>query len=397
MELFNRQILARLLSNTDKGELAIKDASAKLIAIFNATPDAFIIIGQTGVIELVNSTTQTMFLYGEQDLLGKNINMLMPDSVKNVHDGYLSAYLQTGESSIIGKARTLRAIKSNGQEFPIFLSVGKVTNSSHTQFIGIISDISEQENYQAVLVETQEKLAQATRLSAMGELAAGIAHQINQPLAAISSYAQASKRLINSHRTVDIKAINQPLDKIFEQALRANEVINRLRTLVKRDTAQREKVDFYPLIYATVHIAKIDARMRDHEIELDLEESQSIKLYADPIQIQQVLLNLIRNAVDAMKQEKGMPIQIKCRWLSRKEIEVSVMDFGEGINADASIGVFTPFFTTKETGMGMGLSVCQTIIHGHGGRIYYRSKKPKGTIFSFSLPVFIKSQNDGEK
>ncbi|MFT4653635.1 MAG: two-component system sensor kinase FixL [Kangiellaceae bacterium] len=393
MDESEKLTLAQLLSNEGSGEQAFKDASAQLIAMLNATPDAFIIIDQTGIIELVNATTETMFLYSSQQLLGKNISMLMPTPIKNAHNEYLRAYVQTGKTNIIGKGRKLQAVKSNGQEFPIFLSVGEVKHSSHTQFVGMISDISEQEKYQAALAQSQEKLEQATRLSSMGELAAGIAHEINQPLAAISSYAQASMRMINSPETDHTKTITETLDKICEQALRANEVINRLRSLVKRHAAQREKVNFYPLIHETVNLAKIDPRMLDHEIELDLDESHPVNLFVDPIQIQQVLLNLIRNAVDAMEQVKGMPLIIRCRWISAKEIEVSVLDYGKGIDAQASISIFAPFFTTKDSGMGMGLSVCQTIIHGHGGRIYYSARQTKGTAFSFSLPVFTENTN----
>ncbi|MFT6268825.1 MAG: two-component system sensor kinase FixL [Alphaproteobacteria bacterium] len=397
MDQSKKLTLAQLLSNKDSNEQVFKDASAQLIAMLNATPDAFIIIDQSGTIELVNAATESMFLYSSQELLGKNISMLMPKTIKSAHNGYLAAYIKTGKTNIIGKGRKLQAVKSNGQEFPIFLSVGEVKHSSHTQFVGMISDISEQVKYQAALAQSQEKLEQATRLSSMGELAAGIAHEINQPLAAISSYAQASMRMINSPEIDHTKTITETLDKICEQALRANEVINRLRSLVKRHAAQRQKVDLYPLIHDTVNLAKIDTRMLEHEIELDLEESHPIELFVDPIQIQQVLLNLIRNAVDAMEQVKGMPLQIHCRWISAKEIEVSVLDFGKGIDAAASISIFAPFFTTKDSGMGMGLSVCQTIIHAHGGRIYYSSREPKGTVFTFSLPVFNENKNGVEK
>jgi len=397
MDKIGKLTLAHFLSDKDSDEQTVKDASSRLITIFNATPDAFIIIDQTGIIELINASTETMFLYKKHQLLGKNISMLMPDSFKNAHDGYLLAYLQTGKTNIIGKGRKLRAVKSNGHEFPIFLSVGEVKNSSHTQFVGIISDISEQEKYQAALVQSQEKLAEATRLSSMGELAAGIAHEITQPLAAIASYAQASKRIITSLKTVDAGIIAGPLEKICEQAIRANEVVNRLRTLAKRHTAQREKVVLYHLIHETLDLAKMDVRMLDHNVQIDFEEDHPIELFVDPIQIQQVLLNLIRNAADAMEQEKGMPIKIQYRALSAKEIEISVMDLGKGIDAEANINIFTPFFTTKKTGMGMGLSVCQTIIHAHGGRIYYRPRANKGSIFSFTLPVFTENQSSGNK
>jgi two-component system sensor kinase FixL len=234
MDQSKKLTLAQLLSNKDSNEQVFKDASAQLIAMLNATPDAFIIIDQSGTIELVNAATESMFLYSSQELLGKNISMLMPKTIKSAHNGYLAAYIKTGKTNIIGKGRKLQAVKSNGQEFPIFLSVGEVKHSSHTQFVGMISDISEQVKYQAALAQSQEKLEQATRLSSMGELAAGIAHEINQPLAAISSYAQASMRMINSPEIDHTKTITETLDKICEQALRANEVINRLRSLVKR-------------------------------------------------------------------------------------------------------------------------------------------------------------------
>lgn len=397
MDKSDKLTLAQLLSNGDGSEQAFKDASAQLIALLNATPDAFIIIDHKGIIELVNATTETMFQYNAQELIGNNISMLMPEPLKKVHDGFLSAYLKTGKTNIIGKGRTLRGVKSNGVEFPMFLSVGEVKNSSHTQFVGIISDISEQENYQEALAESQEKLAQATRLSSMGELAAGIAHEINQPLAAISSYAQASKRMINSLEIDHTVTISQTLDKIAEQALRANEVINRLRTLVKKQAAQRERVDLFPLIHEAVDLAKIDKCMVNHEILLDLDEAQAMVLFVDPIQIQQVLLNLIRNAAEAMEHEKGKPVKIQCKWLTEKEIEISVIDYGKGIDLDASISIFAPFFTTKATGMGMGLSVCQNIIHAHGGRIYYSANQATGSVFSFSLPVFTENPKGLEK
>lgn len=396
MDQYDKALRAHLPVIEGTGKQATKNAGAQLIATLNASPDAFIIINQSGIIELVNTSTETMFLFTAQELLGKNINMLMPSSIKRAHNGYLAAYLQSGKANIIGKGRKLRAVKSNGQEFPIFLSVGEVKNASHVQFVGIISDISEQETFEVALIESQEKLAAATRLSTMGELAAGIAHEINQPLAAITTYADASKRMMNSPDTDHTKTITETLDKICEQALRANQVINKLRALVKRHSVQREKVNIYALMRETLELAKIDKRMLHHEIEIDYEANLAIELFVDFIQIQEVLLNLIRNAVDAMEQAKGLPVKIHCRSLSIKEIEISVIDYGKGIDTDANINIFAPFFTTKDSGMGMGLSVCQTIIHGHGGRIYYRSGEPKGSVFSFSLPVFIENQSGSE-
>ena len=389
--------LAQILSSEDISAQNIKDASARLLAILDASPDAFIIIDQDGKIELVNATVESMFLYSKAELLGNNVNMLIPDSVKHAHNTYLSSYKESGNSNIIGTGRKLRAKKSDGQEFPIYLSVGEIKHASHTQFVGIIRDISSEEQYQATLIDNQQKLTQAARLSSMGELAASIAHEINQPLTAISNYAQASKRLLSSPDSDHTKKIYRALDTIDKQAQRANEFITGLRALANKQTSQRERVTLLPLIKETVKLAKLDARVLNHEIILNLEESQGIEVLADPIQIQQVLLNLIRNALDAIEQVKGSPLFIKTARLTNTDIEVSVVDCGTGIDRQTEDRIFTPFFTTKQSGMGIGLAVCKTIINAHDGQIYFVANEPKGCVFSFSLPMFNENQPQTEE
>lgn len=389
--------LNNILAENTGSKTSIKDANARLIALLNAAVDALIIIDKNGNIELFNSAAENMFLYTSQEVLGKNIKMLMPSPYKDEHDKYLSSYLASGETKIIGKGRKVKGQKSNGEEFPIFLSVGEVKESSHIQFVGIIRDITEQEQNKAEAQESRNRLSHASRLSSMGELAAGIAHEMNQPLAAISSYAQASKRLLLSPTPDNKEKVAAALDKICDQAIRASNVIDRLRTFVKKRVAQRESVDFNTLILDTVNLAKVDTRILDHQVILELIHDAPPKLQADPVQIQQVLLNLIRNGIDAMEQVKGAPLHIRSKWLSDDLIEVSVIDSGHGMDNDAINGIFNPFFTTKESGMGMGLSVSQTIIHAHGGRIYFGPNKPSGSIFSFSLPATIINQKEIEK
>jgi len=389
--------IAQILSSADSSTQNIKDASARLIAIIDASPDAFIIIDQDGKIELINAAVESMFLYSRKELMGQNVNMLIPGSLKNAHDDYLSSYKKSGKSNIIGTGRKLRAKKSDGQEFPIYLSVGEVKHSSHIQFVGIIRDISSEEQYQATLIDNQQKLMQAARLSSMGELAAGITHEINQPLSAISNYAQASKRLLNSPDTDHTKTIYKALDTIDKQAQRASDFIIGLKALANKHASQRKRVRLLPLMEETVMLAKLDARVLNHEIILHLQESQDIEVLADPIQIQQVLLNLIRNALDAIEQIKDSPILIKATRLSSSDIEISVIDCGKGIDKQTTEQIFTPFFTTKESGMGIGLAVCKTIINAHGGRIYFVANDPKGCIFSFSLPTFKQSQQQAKE
>lgn len=397
MSKANQPTLAQILSNEDSSAQNIRDASARLIAILDASPDALIIINEDGKIELMNATVESMFRYSKEELLGQNVNMLMPDSFKNAHDNHLSSYKKSCRSSIIGTGRKLRGKKSDGQDFPIYLSVGEIKQSSHIQFIGIIRDISSEEQYQATLIDNQQKLTQVSRLSALGELAAGIAHEINQPLSAISNYAQASKRLLNSPDKDHIKAIGRALDKIDKQVQRANEFIAALKALANKQLSKCEIVALLPLLQETVKLAALDARVLNHGINLHIEESQDIEVLVDPIQLQQVLLNLIRNALDAVEHVKGSPLLIKTTRLPNSEIEVSVVDCGVGIDKQTAEHIFTPLFTTKQNGMGIGLTVCKTIINAHGGRIYFVENVPKGCIFSFSLPIVNKNQQRTEE
>jgi two-component system sensor kinase FixL len=392
----DKSILSQKLSDNGSGQRAIKDANERLIAILDAAVDALVIIDQKGNIELFNSAAQNMFGYTQQDVFGKNVKMLMPAPFSVEHDKYLSSYLTSGESKIIGEGRKVKGKKSNGDEFPIFLSVGEVKDASHIQFVGIIRDISEQERDKIEVQESRERLSHASRLSSMGELAAGIAHEMNQPLSAISSYSQASKRLLLAAAQGNEAKVVVALDKICDQAIRASEVINRLRTFVKKRIAQREPVDLNELILETIKLAKVDTRIFDHEVIVDLDQEAQPQLLADPVQIQQVLLNLIRNGIDAMEHIKGTPLRIQSQWLSEQLVEVSVIDYGIGMDEEVMNNIFTPFMTTKKTGMGMGLPVSQTIIHAHGGRIYFGPSQPSGCIFSFSLPATVATQEDIE-
>ncbi|WJG07687.1 ATP-binding protein [Aliiglaciecola sp. LCG003] len=368
------------------------DAEQRLNAILNAAVDALIIINQHGIIELFNTAAEKMFLYSSDKVLGQNIKMLMPSPFKQEHDGYLASYLTTGHAQIIGKGRKTLAQRSNLETFPIFLSIGEVLNSSHRQFVGIIRDISEQEKHRKEAEDNREKLSRASRLSVMGELTAGIAHEMNQPLSAIASYAQASKNLLQGASTDNHQKIITVQEKINQQTIRANNVISRLRQFVKTRVAKVERVNLIGLIKETIELANIDARILEHQVKVENENNLAFFVLADPIQIQQVLLNLIRNGIEAMDAMPGHPLIIKINLLKPETVEIKVIDTGQGIDEEMKHQLFNPFFSTKEHGMGMGLSISQTIVHAHGGNIYHKHNHPNGSIFGFSLPVYDSTQ-----
>ena len=365
------------------------DASERWHALLDAAVDAIIVIDSQGIIELFNHSAEKMFGYSASQVIGLNVSMLMPQPYKQSHDGYIYNYLQSGNAKIIGKGKKTLGLKSNQLTFPIYLTIGEVAQASHKQFIGVIRDLTEQEKYRMDAQNIREKLAHVARLNTMGELVAGVAHEMNQPLSAISNYANASKNLLSrqdSKFAPEITNVIQTQEKIEEQVLRALSLNNRLKNFVKRRGGQQERIDVDQLIHDTVELAKIDTRLLEHRITVSLVKQPKPIIFADPVQIQQVLLNLIRNGLDAM-EEKGVELKITTEWTDDAHIRISIVDSGNGVDDLIKHELFEPFVTSKTQGMGMGLAVSQTIIHAYGGDIGFSANKGDGTTFSFTLPT----------
>ena len=378
------------------------DTNNRWAALLDAAVDAIIVIDAKGNIELLNHAAESMFGYTQSDVIGKNIKMLMPEPHQSKHDDYLQQYQLTGKASIIGQGRKTTGLRANKHTFPIHLSIGKVEHASHVQFIGIVRDITEQENYRIDAQNIREKLAHVARLNTMGELVAGVAHEMNQPLSAISNYANASINLLAKKTATssdsESPCVNAQIAniqvKIEDQVSRAIALNSRLKTFVKKRGGQREQVALNQLILDTVELAKIDTRLRDHNISVDLASNPEPYIFADHVQIQQVMLNLIRNGLDAMTQQ-GDQLAIASEWQDGSHIKISIIDHGAGVNDLIRHELFEPFVTSKKDGMGMGLPVSQTIIHAYGGEISFHENRNQGTTFSFTLPT-VAIQNDQE-
>lgn len=366
-----------------------QDSNIELTALLDATVDAIVLTDDNGIILRVNKKVSELFGYSDDELLGLNISLLMPAPFKEQHDHYLHQYKQTGEAKIIGVGREALGKKKNGDIFPIDLAVGEVKQRSLRGFIGIIRDITYRKQQEEELKEAEtearihrDKLAHVTRLSTMGEMAAGIAHEINQPLTAVATYAQACKRIIENGDT-DPKQITAILDKISAQAVRAGDIVKKMRSLAKSKSSDREIEDINEVIRDVVNLIEVDARTHNVMLELQLgEDIQPVNI--DVIQIQQVIINLIRNAIDASDQSGQ--IILKTQQLDPDTIQVSVQDFGHGIEKEELNNLFNPFYTTKKEGLGMGLSICHSLIRHHGGELTADSVLGEGATFRFTLP-----------
>lgn len=357
--------------------------------VLDAVVDAIVTMSADGAIQSVNQATEQLFGYAAVELAGQPVTVLMPEPYRSQHQRYVSNYFESGAPRIIGIGRELVAVRKDGVEFPIYLAVSEIPGGEY--FVGIIRDLTEQKAAQAALAEQKEQVAQVGRLATMGEMTASIAHEINQPLAAIAMYAQAVQRLLDRSDT-DLGKIRSAIEKLNVQALRAGDVIERVQRFVQNEAGERQWVDLNQLILDIGQLAQGDARM--HGIDLRLDRTEQLpEVMCDPVQIQQVLLNLIRNAIDAMFDidcVHGNQIRVASQ-LIQGYIQVEVTDSGPGV-ADGDGQVFTAFHTTKPEGMGMGLAICKTILEEHGGEIgYYNNADLEqgryGAVFFFRIPL----------
>ena len=366
-------------------------AAQELLALLDAAVDAIIVIDSRGYIETFNHAAEQLFGFGAADVVGQNVSVLMPEPDRSAHDGYLRRYLSTGEARIIGIGREVRARRSDGAIFPASLAVGRIAGEP-PRFVGFIRDISERVAAERAAVQAQERLTHVARLSTMGEMAAGLAHEINQPLAAITTYAQACQRLLAQVPSADAEDIRESLAQISRQALRAGEVIRRLRNFVANRDVRHEPIRCNRLIDDLVSLARPDLRAHDVQLKLEV-EPQLPEVMADAVQLQQVLINLFRNAIDATLQSGTTPREITLRAASTADgVEISVHDHGPGVEPGALDKLFNPFFTTKTHGTGLGLAISRTIVQAHGGKLAYRPEPDDGACFHFTLPALTRSE-----
>jgi two-component system sensor kinase FixL len=363
------------------------NAAEELQALLDAAVDAIIVIDSGGQIEKFNQAAEQMFGFSAAEIIGKNIALLMPEPDRSAHDAYLRRYSLTGEARIIGIGRDVQAQRRDGTVFPASLAVGRVAGTDPARFVGFIRDISARVAAERTAAQAQERLTHVARLSTLGEMAAGLAHEINQPLAAITTYAQACQRQLDKGEAPDAADIREALVEIGRQALRASEVVRRLRSLVAKREVRRVPLRCNLLLEDVVSLARPDLRANDVRLRLDVAPGLP-DVMMDPVQLQQVLINLLRNAIDATLQSGDARREITLRALSTLgNVEISVHDHGPGLGPDVLSKVFNPFFTTKPHGTGLGLAISRTIVQAHGGTLAHREEPGGGACFYFTLPT----------
>jgi len=377
----------RLRSARVRAAEGVQSAAARaahMKSILDTVPDAMIVIDEDGIMQSFSTAAERLFGYGLDEVLGKNVNMLMPSPYREGHDGYIQRYLRTGERRIIGIGRVVVGERKDGSTFPMELSVGEMRSGAERFFTGFIRDLTERQRTEARLQELQSELVHISRLTAMGEMASTLAHELNQPLSAISNYLRGSRRLLEASSDERSAMMRDALDKASEQALRAGQIIRRLRDFVARGETERRVESITKLVEEASALALVGAKEKAIRVRFQFNAAAELVL-ADKVQVQQVLLNLIRNAVDAMQEASRRELLLSAVPVDNDMVRISVADTGSGLAPEMARQLFQPFVTTKQQGMGVGLSISRTIVESHGGQIWAETNPGGGTIFHFTL------------
>ncbi|HZD90545.1 MAG TPA: PAS domain S-box protein, partial [Pseudolabrys sp.] len=327
------ELLRRGRQRTDMMTRDTLAREAHLQSILDTVPEAMIVIDELGAMQYFSTAAERLFGYEAKEAIGQNVKMLMPSPYRESHDAYLDRYRRTGERRIIGIGRVVVGMRKDGSTFPMELAVGEMRSADRRYFTGFIRDLTERQKTEARLQELQSELVHISRLTAMGEMASTLAHELNQPLSAISNYLKGSRRLLSDAPDEKTTMLRDAMDKAADQAMRAGQIIRRLRDFVARGESERRVESIKKLVEEASALALVGVKDRGIRVQFRFDPAVDLVL-ADRVQVQQVLLNLIRNAMDAMEDSERRDLVIAVVPADENLVKVSVTDTGSGISPE---------------------------------------------------------------
>lgn len=368
-------------------ERALDASTRRARTVLETAVDGIITIDEKGIVDSFNHGAESQFGYEANEVIGRNVKMLMPAVYAGRHDEFIRRYIDTGERHIIGIGREVTARRKDGSEFPIELAVGEFKEDGRHYFTGFTRDISDRKAAELEARVRHNQLSHSARLNSLGELAASIAHEVNQPLAAIVTMSQALLRYTEQGRDSPERT-REVLGKIVQQGKRAGEVIQQIRKFVQANRLEESELhDVNHIVRNALQLLEYEFERNDVRLEVRL-DAQPSKVRGNAVQIEQVIVNLVQNAVQAMLGIDGdrvLSIISETRPETDKEITIHVRDTGHGLLDGGESRVFEPFFTTRPDGMGQGLSISRSIIEAHGGTIRAVRNEGPGTTFVVTL------------
>lgn len=358
--------------------------------LLDAAVDAIVAIDQNGIIIHFNKTAEFMFCHSASVILGKPLHVLLGPEESRNHLDFVKQDQQAGDRRVGGRVCEVVARRSDGTLFPASFSFGEARSPQGPHFIGLIHDLTSQKQAEEEALRQRDHLIHVSRLVTMGEMVAALAHELNQPLSAIATYTAACQRLLmqgNESRDEVLAALKE----IGAQAHRSGEVIRRIRDYVRGRAWPHKLLDLGSLIEEIRPLAELYAKENEVQLRIDLDEPLPA-INGDRVQLQSVIHNLLRNGVNATADTPVAQrmLRLHVYAISDKLVRVDITDHGHGISDEVRARLFTPFFTTREAGMGMGLAISRSIVNAHGGNIDCYNNPEGGATFFFMLPTAVK-------
>lgn len=367
------------------------EANAVLLtSILDTIPDALVVIDIEGRIMMFSKAAEAMFGYTSAEVLGLYVSILMPERDREAHDSYLAHYRLTGRTHAMGRKRRLIGQRKDGTEFPHALQLAEAFGGGQRMIAGFMHDLSSEEATTAQLEQVQRELAHIARLHEMGTLATTIAHELNQPLMAVANIVQSAADILSKGEPPSKKALAEALSEAGQEAIRAGDILRRLRVFLSHGDLEKTLADPCKLAEDAIYFEAASARYRKITCKVDC-EPELPTILVDRVQIQQVILNLVKNAIQSVGANGTVTVAITAE---RDNLRFTVTDTGPGVPPDRVARLFEPFSTTKTDGMGLGLPICKSIIEAHEGAIWYEPSSAGGATFVFTLPKTIKEIED---
>lgn len=350
-----------------------------------ASPTAMLMTGAEGVVSLANRQAEIVFGYTRSELLGLNVDALVPDRHRERHAANRAMYSATASARMMGAGRELFGRRKDGSEVPVEIALNPIHVGDSLHVLVSIADISERRRLERESAKHRDELAHLSRVALLAELSGSLAHELNQPLTAILSNAQAATRFM-AMDPPNLDEVRESLINIVESDKRAGEVIRRLRAMLRKEAPEHREVDLNEIVLDVLRIIRSDLLNRNTETVLEMQPNLPV-VFGDRVQLQQVLLNLVMNGCDAMAElPEGRRLVLRTAAAADGGVLVSVEDVGRGIPPEDLERIFSPFVSSKADGMGLGLAVCTTILESHHGKLWATNNPHRGASFHFRLP-----------
>jgi two-component system sensor kinase FixL len=383
------QLVGQVFANAvqrKRTDEAIRKSEVRFRRALEAAPDGVLLVRPDGAIVFASEQAGRMFGYDPEDLIGLDVEALVPGHFRSAHGHPRQEFLQVDARREIGGHQNLSGLRKDGTEFPVEIGLSPLETPEGLLVYCRVRDVTERRRLAAEMRRLRMELWHAERVARTGTFSASLAHELNQPLAAILSNAQAALRFL-ARENPDLGEIREILTDIVRDDKRAGAVISGLRSMLRRQEPERVRLELAGTLREVLVL--LNSELLTHQVEVTADFEAGCTVLADKAQLQQVVLNLVMNAIEAMQ---GQPAEERRLALSawrtgEGEVRVAVRDAGEGIPEEKLATVFDPFWTTKGQGMGLGLAVCRAILEAHGGAIWVEPNQDRGVTFVFRLPA----------